>query len=134
MDIRFFDDPLQGPRAPEEVRILQLGLFIYPEARRLMFGIELTPFRERPSIDVRLTNGRGEPAGSLSVIETMTPNFSLNLHLRDRETVNPYELTAIVYYSAPDRDRTDIDQRTVEFDAFAAGEQLFKFEETGAAD
>ena len=127
MDIRFFDDPLEGPRAREDVRIRQIGLFRYPEERRFMFGIELTPFVERPSIEVLVTNGAGEPAGSLHVIETLTTGFSLVIHLRDRATRNPYELTAVLYYTWPDRDRQEVERRTVTFDMDAAGELLFKF-------
>lgn len=129
MDIQFFDDPLEGPRPRDEVRIKQIGLYVYPETRRLAFGIELTRFLERPSIEVIITNGDGRPAGSLHVIETMTPNFSLNLHLRDAETVNPYELTAVLYYSHPEEDREDIDRQTVAFDADVPGEQIFAFPE-----
>ena len=127
MDIRFFDDPLEGPRAREDVRIRQIGLFRYPEERRFMFGIELTPFVERPSIEVLVINGAGEPAGSLHVIETLTTGFSLVIHLRDRATHNPYELTAVLYYTWPDRDRQEVERRTVTFDMDAAGELLFKF-------
>ena len=127
MDIKFFDDPLEGPRAREDVRIRQIGLFRYPEERRFMFGIELTPFVERPSIEVLVTNGAGEPAGSLHVIETLTTGFSLVIHLRDRATRNPYELTAVLYYTWPDRDRQEVERRTVTFDMDAAGELLFKF-------
>ncbi len=127
MDIKFFDDPLEGPRAREDVRIRQIGLFRYPEERRFMFGIELTPFVERPSIEVLVINGAGEPAGSLHVIETLTTGFSLVIHLRDRATRNPYELTAVLYYTWPDRDRQEVERRTVTFGMDEAGELLFKF-------
>ncbi|MEZ4516712.1 MAG: hypothetical protein R3C44_07700 [Chloroflexota bacterium] len=128
MDIQFFDDPHQGPRPREDVRIKQVGLFLYPEARRFAFGVELTPFRERPSIEVTVVNGDGKPAGSLHVIETLTPNFSLQMHLRDKETVNPYKLTTVVYYSTPEEERVDIDRQTIAFDATESGEKLFPFE------
>jgi hypothetical protein len=129
MDIQFFDDPLEGPRPREEVRIKQIGLFLYPETRRLAFGIELTRFLERPSIEVQITNGEGQTAGSLHVIETMTPNFSLTLHLRDAADANPYMLSAVVYYSHPEEERQDIDRQTVHFEADVPGEQIFKFPE-----
>ena len=127
MDIRFFDDPLEGPRAREDVRIRQIGLFVYPEERRFMFGIELTPFVVRPSIEVLVSNGLGEPAGSLHVIETLTTGFSLMIHLRDRATRNPYELTAVLYYAWPDRERQEVERRMVTFDMDEAGEHLFRF-------
>lgn len=127
MDIKFFDDPLEQPRPREEVRIRQIGLYLYPDLRRMMFGVELTPFVERPSIEVIITNGEGTPAGSLHVIETLTPNFSLTMHLRDPETINPYTLTAVLYYSWPDREKIEIERREVTFEVTEPGEKLFKF-------
>jgi hypothetical protein len=129
MDIKFFDDPLEQPRPREDVRIRQIGLYLYPDLRRLAFGIELTPFRERPSIEVNITNGEGKPAGSLHVIETMTPNFSLTMHLRDEAIANPYGLTAVLYYSWPeDRERIEVERREVTFDVTQPGEMIFKFD------
>lgn len=128
MEIQFFDEPGRGPRRQEDVRIKQIGLFIYDDLRRLAFGVELTPFLERPSVEVRLRNGKGEPAGSLNVIDTLRPNFSLTLHLRDAEPAEPYELTAVLYYATPETERKNVDQRTVTFSADEPGEQLFKFE------
>jgi hypothetical protein len=128
MDIRFFDDPLEQPRPREDVRIRQIGLYLYPDLRRMAFGVELTPFVEGPSIEVLLFNGEGAPAGSLHVIETMTPNFSLTMHLRDAATLNPYRLVAVLYYSWPDRERIEIERREITFDVTQPGELLFKFE------
>lgn len=129
MDIKFFDDPLESPRPREEVRIRQVGLFFYPDLRRFAFGIELTPFFERPSIEVMVTNANGVPAGSLHVIETLTPNFNLTMHMRDQETTNPYKLTALVYYSWPDKERIEVDRQTITFIIDEPGEKLFKFDE-----
>lgn len=130
MDIRFFDDPLESPRSREDVRIRQIGLFIHDDLRRMAFGVELTPFRERPSIEVRLFNGKDEPAGSLNVIETMSPNFNLTLHLRDAETANPYRLVAVLYYSYPEEDKEKIlvERREVSFEVDQPGEKIFKFD------
>jgi hypothetical protein len=128
MDIKFFDDPLEQPRPREDVRIRQIGLYLYPDTRRLAFGLELTPFVERPSIEVQIVNGEGAPAGSLHVIETLTPHFSLTMHLRDAATINPYRLTAILYYAWPDREKIEIERREVTFDADRPGEMLFKFD------
>jgi hypothetical protein len=128
MDIKFFDDPLESPRPREDVRFRQIGLYLYPDLRRMAFGVELTPFAERPSIEVLIFNGEGAPAGSLNVIETLTPNFSLTMHLRDETTLNPYRLVAILYYSWPDRERIEIERREVSFEVAQPGELLFKFD------
>ena len=128
MDIRFYDDPLPQPRPREEVRFRRIGLFLHPDLRRLAFGVELTPFAERPSIEVTIVNGAGEPAGSLHVIETTTPNFSLTMHLRDAATHNPYQLTAVLYYSWPDREKIEIERRMITFEVAQPGELLFPFD------
>lgn len=130
MDISFFDNPTEQPGDREDVRIRQIGLHLYPDLRRLAFGIQLTRFRERPSIEVNITNGDGLPAGSLHVIETMMPRFSLTMHLRDAETTNPYSLTATLFYSWPEKEgRVEIDRREITFEVLQPGEQLFKFDD-----
>lgn len=127
MKIEFFDDPLQQPRAREDVRIKQIGLFVHDDLRRVSFGVELTPFLERPSIQVEIRNGQRVVAGALSVIETMTPNFSLVIHLRDGTVTDPYQLSAEVYYAKPETVRLNVDQKTVMFTAASPGEKIFTF-------
>ena len=60
MQIEFFDDPLQQPKSREEVRIKQIGIFVHDDLRKISFGLELTPFLERPSIEVSIVNGQGQ--------------------------------------------------------------------------
>lgn len=123
MDIQFFEDPLEGPRPRNEVKIERLGLYLYPDKRRVAVGFELTPFRERPSIDVRATNGRGEPAGSMTIIETLSTNFTLTLHLRDADPTDSYEIQATVYYASPETERQDVFTMTATLDATQIGDQ-----------
>ena len=127
MDVQFFFDPQDQPRSREDVRIKQIGLFVHEDGRRVTFGLELTPFLERPCIDVEISNADGRPAGALSVIETVTPNFSLVMHLRDPEAANPYQLRAVIYYTTPETERVDVDTQIVQFDSGQPGEQLFTF-------
>ncbi len=103
MEIKFFDDPFESPKSREEVRLKQLGLFVYEDKRRVAVGFDLTPFLERPSLEVTITNGNGEWASSLNVIETMETNFSLTMHLRDKEPTERYAVTAVVYYDHPEQ-------------------------------
>lgn len=127
MQIHFFDDPQNQPRAREDVRIKQIGIFVQEEGRRLNFGLELTPFLERPCIDVEISNSDGVWAGSLSVIETVTPNFSLVLHLRDREARDPYHMRVVIYYTTPETERSEVDEQRLEFNSSQPGELLFQF-------
>ena len=122
-NITFFEDPLA--QSPKEVKIKQLGLYIYPDGRRVAVGFELTPFIERPCIEIRITNQHGEPAGSMNVIEPNSANFSLTMHLRDKMPSQQYELTATIYFQTPETDREDGFSKTVSFDATQSGEQIF---------
>jgi hypothetical protein len=129
MNVTFFDDPMQGPLPPEEVRIKQLGLYIYPDKRRVAVGFELTRFKERPSLEVTIINAHGKLAGSLNVIETLNPNFSLTMHLRDQEPTEAYDIEVVVYYATPETEREDVYTARATFMAVEEGEQIFKFDE-----
>jgi hypothetical protein len=128
MDIQFFFDPDNQPRSREDVRIKQVGLFVHEEGERVTFGLELTPFLERPCIDVEITNADGQPAGMLSVIEQVTPNFSLILHLRDAERRDPYTLRTVIYYTTPETEPLKVDDQVVQFETAETGEHIFQFE------
>jgi hypothetical protein len=123
--INFFDDPLEAPRDPEDVRLRQLGLYVYDDGRRIAVGFDLTPFKQRPSLEVSAKNARGELAGSLTIIEALTPNFNLTMHLRDREPTDLYEFEAIVFYKeGPEGQRTVVDQRSTTVDVSQSGEHI----------
>ncbi len=129
MNVTFFDDPLQEPSVPEDVRMKQLGLYVYPDKRRVAVGFELTQFRQRPSLEVTITNKQGQPAGSLNVIEVLSPNFSLTMHLRDAEPTDPYHIEVTIYYATPETERQDIHTCQATFIVAEPGEQIFKFED-----
>lgn len=123
MQIQFFDDPEKAPKSREDVRLNDLGLYVYPDGRRVAVGFNLTPFLEKPCIEVRVVNERGEPAGWLNVIETIDANFSLTIHLRDKEPTDLYQVTATVYYQTPETDRMDVHQVVKQLDMTKPGEQ-----------
>lgn len=123
MNIQFFDDPLQGPQSREDVRIERLGLYLYDDRRRVQVGFALTPFRERPSLEVTIRNPQGEEAGSLHVIETLDTNFSLTMHLRDKEPAEVYEVTAVLYYATPETERENVHTVVRTLDGTRPGEQ-----------
>lgn len=123
MRIEFFDDPLRGPKSRDEVRLNQLGIFVYPDKRRIAVGFDLTPFLEKPSIEVVVVNANGEKAGTLHIIEAFQPNFSLTLHLRDANPTDIYYAKAMVYYAAPGEEWHIVHQLETSFDVNEAGDQ-----------
>lgn len=120
MRVNFFDE---SPRPRDEVRIKNLGLHVYPDGRRVAVGFDITPFLERPSIEVKVTNANGEVAGSLNVIETLESNFSLTMHLRDKEPTDTYEVSATLYYATPESERVDVHTKTASFNISSSGEK-----------
>jgi hypothetical protein len=123
MRVQFFEDPLRGPRPREEVRFNQLGLFVHEEGRRIAVGFDITPFLDRPSIEVVVTNESGQEAATLSIIEATQPNFNVTVHLRDDEPNELYTVEAYLYYTSPGEPRTVVDTATRTFNASRPGEQ-----------
>ncbi|MFZ0547701.1 MAG: hypothetical protein WAM60_19800 [Candidatus Promineifilaceae bacterium] len=123
MHVHFYDEPNGGPKAKDEVRFNRLGLYMYPEKRQVAVGFDITPFFEKPSIEVTITNDQGERAASLSVIEAMQPNFSLIMHLRDQVSTDTYQVEAILYYPSVEAGRQVVHQIEKGLDATQEGEQ-----------
>lgn len=123
MRIQFYDDPNGGPKPREDVRLNRLGLYMYPDNRQVAVGFDMTPFFEKPSIEVNITNARGEKAASLTVIEAMEPNFSLVMHLRDEGPTERYQVEAMVYYRSLETGRQIVHQIEKSLDATLEGEQ-----------
>jgi hypothetical protein len=141
MRIDFFDDPLQTPKPPEELRFKQVGFYVHEGGRRISVGFDLLPFLQRPSVEVWLYNAQGELAASLSVIEVLQTNFSMTMHLRDQEPTDLYTAKVELYYNvfaageptepaSPDepqplpRQRMAVDSRTIQIDVTQPGEHL----------
>jgi len=123
MEIKFFEDPLKRGKPREEVRFNQLGLFVYEDRRRVALGFDITPFQERPCIDVVVTNANGIVAATMHVVDIVENNFSLTIHLRDKETTDQYDVTAVLFYKTPETARQEVDSRTVSFDLRLLGRQ-----------
>lgn len=120
--INFFDDPEKRGNAREDVRLKQLGIFVHEDRRRVAIGFNLTPFAERPSIEVNATSSDGKHAGSLTIIEALAPNFNLTMHLREGSPDDKYEIEAVVYYKDEDGARQEVDRKRAHIDVGEPGE------------
>ena len=123
MRIQFYDDPIGGGYSRDKVRFNQLGLFVYEDGRRIAVGFDITPFQERPSIEISVINSAGIDSAKLSVIEAIEPQFNLTIHLRDSEPISPYTIEAILYYQSLDNERVIVDKIARIFDSTKPGEQ-----------
>ena len=105
MDIELFE-PEDIPQLPANVKIERLTAVAYPDGWRVRLGVEVTPFLERPSLEITVhaADGRSVVPISLSVIETMHHSMEFTVHIRG--VTNPagqYVARAELYYEAVDQ-------------------------------
>lgn len=96
MDFFLPEDHLQRA-TPEETRITSLTAEPYPDGYRLRVNIEMTPFQQRPHLDVVLTGADGEEVASTSIVEPLSWKLEFTMHIRG-ELTNPYTLAARLFY------------------------------------
>lgn len=95
----FFVESAEELQPRENVRIVQVKATPYPDGVRVRVEIRLTPFQERPSLEIRAQQIGGAVVAQMSVIETMTPALEFTLHLRGvDDPAGTYVLTVDLYY------------------------------------
>ena len=97
LEIEFFD-PAEVPVPPEEVEFRSLEAEPYPDGARVKVSMTLTPFQERPSIDIEVLDPQGAKVASSSIVEATDTTMSLTLHLKSPGAVSNYTLIARIHY------------------------------------
>jgi hypothetical protein len=96
--INFFDEK-DVPQPRDRVKIERLEVTPYPDGWRVKLNIEVTPFQERPNLEVRLKTAAGQEIAELSIIETMHKNMEFTLHIRGVPSpFGEYTLETDLYY------------------------------------
>ena len=119
-DIPLYADGDDGPapRARADVRFTSVAIKPYPDGRRMKLSFGLTPFQERPSVDMVVTNAAGQDVATLSLIEAMDTSFDFTVHLRGPEPRGPHTLRLTLFYRAsdePEAERHVVDEHTLTF-------------------
>lgn len=120
-DIPLYDETedLPLPRAKEDMRFEAVSVKPYPDGRRVKLNFKLTPFRERPSVAVTVTNALRNEVASISLIEAMDTEFDFTLHLRGPEPKGEHTVHLTMFYpksdDAPTEDRQIVDEQTATF-------------------
>jgi hypothetical protein len=97
-DIFLFDSS-DAPQPREHVKITALAASPYPDGSRVHMELRITPFLERPNLEIYAQKVDGPLVAEMSVIETMTPNLEFTLHIRGVETLaGTYILRAELFY------------------------------------
>jgi hypothetical protein len=107
-DMGFFQtDPNVERMVPADTRLLNLRAEPYSDGKRLKVGLDLTPFQQKPYLDLALTNSSGELVATTSIVEPVNWNLELNLHIRKTSISSNgvYKLTVVISY--PDLGEVD---------------------------
>ena len=97
MDINFHD-PSDIPLPPEEVRIRELRVELVTDQRRVRIFIEITPFQQKPNLEIKIFTESGREAASLSIIEAIDYKMQFTVHLKDDSPSGEYIAALDVYY------------------------------------
>jgi hypothetical protein len=106
----FFNDPSIERHSPAETRLLDLHAEPDPDGKRLRVVLDMTPFQQRPYIELSLADPSGNEVASASIVEPVGWKLELTLHIRiTGSTAGKYTLTAILSYP----ELGEIDRRTI---------------------
>jgi len=108
----FVNDPNIARLPPTSTRLLDLRAEASPDGKRLRVALDLTPFQQRPYIELSLTDSAGNEVASASIVEPVGWKLELTLHARKTgATAETYNLTASLSY--PDLGEVDRHSLTV---------------------
>ena len=107
MDIEF-TDPAEAPLPPDRVSFRRVEVEPYQDAQRLLVHLSVTPFQERPTIDLEVLDKQGEKVATSSIVEATDPTMSLTLHLRRPSPEMEFTLVArLIYEELGEVDRSE---------------------------
>ncbi len=99
MDINLYLQNNPNLRPRDEVRLEHVAAEAVPGERRVRVEVGITPFRERPNLEIAVVDAAGHVAAASSVIGTMNFNLALNLHLRvPGDLSDQYTVHVALYY------------------------------------
>ena len=95
----FLFDSQEAPVPPDRMAIKHLKASPYPDGSRVRMELRVTPFLERPNLEIYAKKVGGPIVAEMSVIETMTPELEFTLHIRGVDSFEgEYILHAELYY------------------------------------
>jgi hypothetical protein len=95
----FFTDSSEAPVPPDEVRIRTLEAEPRPDGRRIDVRTALTPFQQRPNIEISIRDEEGREVSTLSVVEAIDAQMDFTMHLRGPQGSGHYTMAMRVFYA-----------------------------------
>lgn len=109
---RNFFEPPEDALPPAEVRLTELRAEPYPDGRRVRLHIALTPFQQRPNMELAVTGPDGVEAAHTHIVEVFEERMVITIHLRGAQPPASFTLNALVSYPEAGL----VDQRQVTFE------------------
>ena len=131
MTINFFE-PNAIPQPPENVKIEHLVGEPYDDGWRIRVEVHVTPFQQRPSMELyllkKLGDNEGRMVSNLSIVETMHHKMEFHMHVRGVDVPQgDYKLRAVLFFrEAPVEGETTVEK----VEPSDIQEFLFTIEET----
>jgi hypothetical protein len=92
----------------DEVRIESVKAAPYPDSRRVHIEVVVTPFRERPNLEIAILDAQEKVVSTASAIAIMNFRLGLTMHLRGvTDAAGDYTVRVQLYYedsAAPDHE------------------------------
>jgi hypothetical protein len=80
-ELNFFEST-DIPQPRSKIKIESVEATPYPDGWRVKMVIRVTPFQERPSLEIAVETIEGRRVAELSVIETMHRHMEFTIHIR----------------------------------------------------
>jgi hypothetical protein len=111
-----FINPYQPPEdglPPQEVRVTELRAEPWPDdSRRVRIHVQISPFLERPDVEVLIAGQDGKKITSIDIIETIDDRMTFTMHLKGEQASGKYTLQARLSYP----EAGTVDQKSVPFE------------------
>jgi len=104
-------EPDEVPVPPADVRFRTVEVVPLADGRRLRVRLSLTPFLERPNIDLTIQDGQGRPLASAAIVETDEASMQLTVHL-PVPAAGPLTLVSVIQYES----QGPVDRRETSFE------------------
>jgi hypothetical protein len=113
----FLTDPNVERLPPADTHLLDLRAEPYPDGKRLRVALEITPFQQKPYLELNLSDSDGNIVTTTNIVEPVAWKLELTLHIRGLAPVvakkhatnitGQYTLSAVLSYP----DMGEIDHR-----------------------
>jgi hypothetical protein len=97
-NIDFFNSS-EVPQPRDKIQIERMEAQPYPDGWRVKVILEVTPFQERPSLEIHVRTIEGRLVSEMTIIETMMRHMEFTVHIRGVSSpVGDYIADAVLFY------------------------------------